>query len=168
MRSFIAKPAVAPLLALMCALVGCKSAPPPPPPLKPPKISMSVTVGADVNPDLNGKAAPVVVRIYQLKDDAAFTAADFFALYDKEQMTLGPALIERREFELAPGEQRSFDYPVPNDARFIGAIAAFRDIRNAQWRAVAPAPKQEPQKEAKKIPLAVAVERLKITLSTMN
>ncbi len=166
MRTFIAKSAVALLVpALLCALAGCKSAPPP---LKPPKISMSVVVGADVNPDLTGKAAPVVVRIYQLKDDAAFTAADFFALYDKEQMTLGPALIERREFELAPGEQRSFDYPVPNDARFIGAIAAFRDIRNAQWRAVAPAPKQELQKEAKKIPLAVAVERLKITLSTMN
>jgi type VI secretion system protein VasD len=165
MRTSIAKPAVATLAALMCALAGCKSAPPP---LKPPKVSMSVTVGAAVNPDLTGKAAPVVVRIYQLKDDAAFTAADFFALYDKEQLTLGPALIERREFELAPGEQRSFDYPVPADARFIGAIAAFRDIRNAQWRAVAPAPKQEPQKEAKKIPLAVAVERLQITLSTMN
>ena len=165
MRTLMAKPAVATLLALMCALSGCKSAPPV---LKPPKISMSVSMGADVNPDLNGKAAPVVVRIYQLKDDAAFSAADFFALYDKEQMTLGPALIERQEFELAPGEQRTFDYPVPPDARFIGAIAAFRDIRNAQWRAVAPAPKQEPQKEAKKIPLAVAVERLTITLSTMN
>lgn len=157
MRTLIGKPIVAMLLALAGALAGCKTAPP-----KPLLVSMRVTIGAAANPDQNGKPAPVVVRLYQLKDDAAFSAADFFALYDNEMMTLGPALIERREFELAPGEQRSFDYAVAADARFIGAIAAFRDIRNAQWRASAPTPK----KKLRKIPLAVAVDRLQITLST--
>jgi type VI secretion system protein VasD len=162
MQPLLRKSAVATLLALMCALVGCKSAPPP---LKPLQISMQVSASTDVNPDLNGKAAPIVVRIYQLKDDAAFTAAAFFALFDQEQITLGPALIERREYELSPGEQRTFDYPVSNDAHFIGAVAAFRDIRNAQWRVLTPAPKQELQKVAKKVQLVVAVSQLQITLS---
>lgn len=165
MRTLISKPGVAVLLALAGVLAGCKI-PPLKAPLKPPVVSMRVTVGAAANPDQSGKAAPVVVRLYQLKDDAAFSAADFFALYDDEMKTLGPALIERREFELAPGEQRSFDYPVTPDAHFIGAIAAFRDIRNAQWRALAPAPKLDPQKKPTKIQLAIAVDRLQITLST--
>jgi len=29
---------------------------------------------------------------------------------------------------------------VPKTARFVGVVAAYRDIRNAQWRVVVPAP----------------------------
>lgn len=123
-------------MAVGAGLVACKSKPPKPPPPPPPVVlTVSLTASADVNPDSQGRPAPVVLRLYQLKDDAAFKDADVYTLLDKEQAALGGALAARQEFELAPSEHRTLTLKPPPDVRFIGVIAAYRDIRNAQWRA---------------------------------
>jgi len=82
------------------------------------------------------RPSPVVVRIYQLKDDAAFKHADFFALYDKQEATLSTALISREEYELSPEERRTTNFTLSPETHFLGVAAAYRDIRNAQWRAL--------------------------------
>ncbi|MGA2708484.1 MAG: type VI secretion system lipoprotein TssJ [Steroidobacteraceae bacterium] len=132
MRTFRAFP-IAFLLAACAALAACASPPPKPQPIT---AKLSIVVSADVNPDAQNRPSPIVIRIYQLKDDAAFKDADFFGLYDKEEATLAAALVSRVEFELAPGERRNVDFSMSLDARFIGVIAAYRDIRGAAWRAL--------------------------------
>jgi len=121
-------------LALVASACG-KGGPP-----KPSKTRVALSASADANPDASGKASPVVVRIYQLKGDTAFTGAEFFALYDDEMKVLGPELIGREEFVLTPAEKRTVEMQVSGAARFVGVIAAFRDIRNSQWRVIIPAP----------------------------
>jgi type VI secretion system protein VasD len=123
------------------------------------KASMSLAASKEVNPDASGRPSPVVVRVYQLRNDAAFNGAEFFALYDDEQKALGPEFITRDEFVLAPAESRTLDVTLAPEARFVGAIAAFRDIRNAQWRSIVPAPKKG---------LSVAVERSRVVVSVAN
>ena len=121
------------------------------------KAPMTIAASADTNPDASGRPSPVVVRVYQLKSDAAFNAAEFFALFDDDQKVLGPELISRDEFVVAPAESRTMDVAVSTDTRYVGAIAAFRDIRNAQWRGlVVPAQRKG---------LTVTVERARIVLS---
>jgi type VI secretion system protein VasD len=137
----------------VASLAGCGSSPP-----KPQAMKLSVAMSADVNPDTQNRPSPIVVRVYQLKDDAAFKDADFFALYDKEQATLAAALVSREEFELAPGEHHDADYKVSPDTHFIAVTAAYRDIRNAAWRAEMGAP-------VKKHKIAVAVERARVTVA---
>jgi type VI secretion system protein VasD len=154
------------LAALVAIATGCggKAPPPLPPPsitiAAPPdarvKAAMTLAASADANPDATGRPSPVVVRVYQLRTDAAFVGADFFALFDDDQKALGQELISRDEFVLAPSEQRMLDVTVSGEARFVGAVAAFRDIRNAQWRGLVPAPKNG---------LTVAVERARIVLT---
>jgi type VI secretion system protein VasD len=100
-------------------------------------------VSSDVNPDASGRASPIVVRLFQLRNDGEFAAADFFALYDKEKETLGASLVAREEYVLAPGETRTLDLAVNPDARFIGALAAYRDIRAAHWRALTRTPEKK-------------------------
>jgi type VI secretion system protein VasD len=117
---------------------------------------MTIFVSADTNPDATGRPSPVVVRVYQLKADAVFSGADFFALFDDDQKVLGADLISRDEFTLAPAEQRRIDVTVSGETRWLGAIAAFRDIRNAQWRVLMPASRRS---------LILAVERARIVLS---
>ena len=149
------------------AEVSCGKAPPPPQPVPPVftiaapvdarvKAPMTLAASADTNPDATGRPSPVVVRVYQLRTDAAFTGSDFFALFDDDQKVLGPELISRDEFVLAPAEQRSMDVTLSGEARFVGAIAAFRDIRNAQWRVLVPASGHG---------LTLAVERARIVLT---
>lgn len=151
------------LFAIGLAVSGCASGPP-----KPTKARLSVAAHADVNPDANGRPSPVVVRVYQLKDDAAFKNADFFALFDKEQATLATSLIDRQEYELTPGEQRSVDFPVSGEAKFLGVAAAFRDIRNAEWRALTAAPKKGYKNMVKTDAVTVSVEKSGVTLAVSN
>lgn len=149
-------------LSLMSAawLGACSSAPPKPQPIK-----MNIVVSSDVNPDAANRPSPIVIRVYQLKDDAAFKEADFFALNDKEQATLAAALVSREEFELAPGEHRAVDYKLSPDAHFVGVAAAFRDIRNAQWRSEIGAPDKGLVNVVKKNKIGVAVDRAKVSIA---
>jgi type VI secretion system protein VasD len=124
----------------MCALAlaACAAKPP-----KPTEARAELIVSGDVNPDNAGRASPVVVRLFQLRNDGEFATADFFALYDKEKETLGASFISREEYVLAPGETRTLDLALSPDARFIGAIAAYRDIRSAHWRALTRPPEKK-------------------------
>src|ERR1700749_1468022 len=101
------------LLPVACLLVltvaGCRSKPPPPPP----PTKAAIVVAADVNPDSAGRPSPVVVRLYQLKEEGAFNSANFFDITDKEQATLGPSLDSREEYELLPGQTREIVLKIP-------------------------------------------------------
>ncbi len=136
-------------------VVGCASVP------KPSIATITVAASADSNPDAAGRPSPVVVRLYQLKENVAFNGADFFALYDDEQKVLGGDLVSRSEYLLKPSEKRSLEIEVSPDARFVGAVAAFRDIRNARWRVVVPVTLDHER-------VTVGVERDQILLSVAD
>jgi type VI secretion system protein VasD len=165
MRTWRTMP-IAFLLAACAVLAACAAAPPPPP--KPVNVKLSIAVSADVNPDAQNRPSPVVVRIYQLKDDAAFKGADYFALYDTEQATLAAALVSRVEFELAPGERHVADFLLSPDTRFIGIAAAYRDIRNAAWRAQAGSADKGVADLVKNNTIAIAVERARVGFATVK
>ncbi len=126
------------LVAVCVALAACGSKPP-----KPSPTHAQLIVSEDVNPDSSGRASPIVVRLFQLRNDGEFAAADFFALYDREKETLGASLITREEYVLSPGETRKFDIPINAEARFIGVLAAYRDVRAARWRALSSSPEKK-------------------------
>jgi type VI secretion system protein VasD len=104
------------------------------------KIPMTVAARADANPDSTGQPSSVVVRVYQLKSDGVFSRSEFFPLFDDDQKALGADFVSRQEFVLSPAENRNLDITLDDDAQFVGAIAAFRDIRNTQWRVTARTP----------------------------
>jgi type VI secretion system VasD/TssJ family lipoprotein len=60
---------------------------------------------AGLNPGANGQPAPVRVRIYELKNTASFARADYFALAERAQATLGADLIDQDEVLVQPGQQ---------------------------------------------------------------
>jgi type VI secretion system protein VasD len=116
------------LAALLMA--GCASPP------KPTVVVATLQAGAAVNPDVRKRASPLVVRIYELKSAAAFESADFVSLYERDQATLGAEMAAREEFVLRPGETKPWEKTVAPDTKFIGVMAAFRDIERARWKSV--------------------------------
>ena len=90
----------------------------------------------DVNPDVNGRPSPIVVRVFQLRGAAEFTKADFFTLYGHEKEALGASLVGLEEFVLRPGEKRDTRLAMAADTRYVAVIAAFRDINTTQWRSL--------------------------------
>lgn len=99
---------------------------------------MLITASAEVNPDVNGRPSPIVVRVLQLRGDTEFLAANYFALYGNEKGTLGESFVQRDEYVLHPGEQHEGHLWVAPDTRFVGVIAAFRDVNVAHWRVLQP------------------------------
>jgi type VI secretion system protein VasD len=122
------------LLSLACITlaVGCGSGPP--------LLKGSLKADAMANPDLRGRPSPVVVRVYELKSVGTFNSADFFSLFEKEGETLSGDLVGREEYQLSPAETRPYQRQLQPDTKFIGVVAAFRDLEGSRWRQAAPVP----------------------------
>ena len=144
-------PCIAVSALALVLLAGCAGGPP-----KPTAVKASLVAAADLNPDAAGQPQPVVLRVYQLKEEGAFNNADYFALFDKEQQTLGPSLVAREEYDVQPGQTRTLEMKVAPEAHFIGATAGFRDIGNAKWRALIPVPKGK---------LTISIAKAEVTLA---
>ena len=128
------------LAAAMLALVlaGCGGGTVPLlPPAKTTLVSTAI-VGANVNPDSRKRPSPVIVRVYELKSTALFESTDFVTLFEKDQATLGGELLSREEFVLRPNDVKAVNKTLSSDAKFIGVVAAFRDLERARWRVAAP------------------------------
>jgi type VI secretion system protein VasD len=127
------------MVGMLFGLVGCGGddpPPPPPPPAPPPPkiVSLTVKAAANVNPNGAGLPSPVVVRIYQLTGVTGFAETDFFELQDDAAGALGDELVGSEVFVLAPGGVEVYARELGEDVRFVGVIAAFRDLSAGKWR----------------------------------
>ncbi|MFM0738163.1 type VI secretion system lipoprotein TssJ [Paraburkholderia xenovorans] len=102
---------------------------------EPMRLDLSVKASSSVNPDNQERAAPIVVRIYELKNADAFIAADFFSLQEKDKTLLADDLVLREQFQLRPGENRVVQRNADPATTALGVIAAYRDLPNSVWRA---------------------------------
>jgi type VI secretion system protein VasD len=151
------------LVAGALLLSACAAKPP-----KPAPAHAEIIVSGDVNPDAAGRPSPVVVRVYQLRNDGEFNGADFFGVYEKEKETLGASLVAREEYVLAPGENRKLELPLNAETRFIGVIAAFRDIRTARWRAISRPPEKKLTDLLRKGGNTVRLDKDNVTLAVKD
>jgi type VI secretion system protein VasD len=125
-------------MVCMLALSACGTIPAPTD--TPVKLSLTVTASPGVNLDEQKRAAPIVVRLYELKYAENFEESDYFSLQDKDRAVLGDDLVSREQFQLRPGETRSISRDAHQGATVLGVIAAYRDLPNSVWRATWPFP----------------------------
>lgn len=126
-----------PPIFLAFFLLACADTPEQPAPPPPTLIDLQINSGKLLNPDADGKASPVVLRIYELREQTGFVGADFFALFDKEQTTLAADLVRKQELVIRPGETKTLKIEPDSDTRMLGFFAAFRKLDNAGWRSLA-------------------------------
>ncbi len=119
------------MLALSLATACGQKEKPPPPTV----VNITLQTSPDVNPDVEGRASPIDARIYYLVSLEPFGTTGFFELFEQDQALLGDNLLGREEVQLAVGEQRNFSRELNDRVRFIGVVAAYRDIERARWRA---------------------------------
>ncbi|MBN2975317.1 type VI secretion system lipoprotein TssJ [Pseudomonas lactucae] len=132
--------AVVSLLVALGLLAGCSS-------LSPfstlTKLDLTLTASETVNPDLHGRPSPVVVHLIELRHPVAFENADFFSLYGRAEQVLPKDWVGSEELELRPGEQLALKLSVEPHSRYIGVLAAYRDLPHVQWRLVLPLTRQQ-------------------------
>ncbi|ROM56915.1 type VI secretion system-associated lipoprotein [Pseudomonas canadensis] len=118
-------------LAALVLMAGCSS-------LSPysdiTKLNLKLTASDQLNPDLNGRPSPIVVRLFELKHPVSFENADFFSLYERAKESLAPDMVASEELELRPGETVEFKLRLEEGSRYVGVLAAYRDLSETQWR----------------------------------
>ncbi|WP_372339924.1 type VI secretion system lipoprotein TssJ [Pseudomonas sp. P7548] len=107
------------------------------------KLELVLTASEQLNPDLHGRPSPVVVQLLELTHPVAFEHADFFSLYGRGERALSKDWVSSEELELRPGERQVLKLKVEPQSRYVGVLAAYRDLPHVQWRFVVPlAPRQ--------------------------
>ena len=128
------------LLAALLSLTGCAA-------LSPysdmTKLDLTLNGSDELNPDLNGRPSPIVLRLIELKHPVAFETADFFSLYQRPKEALSPDMVVLEELELRPGEQREMKLSLQPGSRYVGVLAAYRDLPESNWRVVIPLQEKE-------------------------
>ena len=99
-------------------------------------VSISLTTNTKLNPDAEGRSSPVVLRMYQLTTDKLFREKDFFEIFDEDKASLADSMVSKKELELNPNESRRLQLNLKPQTRYIGLMAAFRDLDNAKWQEV--------------------------------
>ncbi len=138
-------------LSLLVLLAACASAP------KPTELTGVIQAAANVNPSVSKRPSPILLRIYELKSAAAFNNADFVSLYQRDQAELGTEMVAREEVILNPGASRPINKMAAPETKFIGVLAAYRDLDHAHWRslvALQPGQKQR---------IVISAEELSVT-----
>lgn len=144
------------IVATTLVLAGCAGAP------KPAQVAGTIEASAQLNPSASKRPSPVLVRVYELKSAASFNSADFMSLYERDQQALATDLLGRDEYLVAPGESKKFNKTLSPDTRFIGVLAAFRDLERSRWRsvvAIQPGKKQQLLIRAAELSVDASVKR---------
>ena len=103
---------------------------------KPTRLEVSIEASPNLNPNAEGRPSPIVMRFYELSSADVFETSDFFTLYDNEMATLGKFILFRDEMNIKPGQLKTFKREAKPETRYIGVIAAYRDLDNARWRGI--------------------------------
>ncbi len=125
-------------LCLALLAVGCSSmfGAAPPAQYEQTQLEIAIDAASGLNPDDKGRAAPILLKVYELRSESAFQEADFFSLQNADKATLSGDLLTVDQFILRPGETRSIRRKSHPESKAIGIFAGYRDLPNATWRAV--------------------------------
>lgn len=118
------------LLSLVATLGGCVVANS----IAEPETQLQIEPAININPDARDRPSPLVIRVYELSAENAFQNSDFFKLYDDAEHALGKDLISVDDIVVRPGKVHKHPMSLDSRTRYIGVLAAFRDIQNAEWR----------------------------------
>jgi len=99
-------------------------------------MELTITASEKLNPDIENRASPIVIRIYQLTHIDSFNNSDFFALYENDQSILAKDLKYREEMEIKPSLISSKSLEINPNSKYIAVLAAFRDLDKAQWKSI--------------------------------
>ena len=124
---------------LVCFCTGCSLfsfTSSPPAQKEQTRLDLSIEAAAGLNPDSQGRASPILLRVYELRSDIVFQDADYFSLQNADKTTLGGDLLVVDQFILRPGETRTIRRKSNPETSSIGVFAGYRDLPNATWRAV--------------------------------
>jgi type VI secretion system protein VasD len=125
---------------------GLRKPPPLPEAQQPPRnVALRLHAAKRLNVDARGQSLALLVRVYKLRQRAAFEQAPYSAFLSpqSEREALGADLVEVRELTLVPGQQLELNEKLPREAGWLGVVALYYSPPPQGWRLAFAAPEAE-------------------------
>ncbi len=118
----------------LALLAGCSK----PVPVVAPKcpvqqVTVSILSSKAINRSAEGGARPVVVRLYQLKEDAHLFNASFEQIWKDDKTTLADDVVKMQEVEVYPGTRTDVTFARPPTVNHVVAVALFSNPTGRAW-----------------------------------
>lgn len=147
-------------------------------PEKAEKLIVEIATAADINPNDKGVANPLRIALYTLKSTDEFQSSDFFTITEENTPSLKEQMDNVFDRIMLPSETKKIELTLDAGVAAIGIVAAYREIEQAEWKAVIyPLPKKRvdpwykkmwPGQDQQDPIMKVRVERLSISIKEMD
>jgi type VI secretion system protein VasD len=89
-------------------------------------LTLKITVAADANPDDSGRASPVFLTVFEMRDTGTFERTRYLDLYRDPGAALGASLITTSEIgPLFPGSTRTEQLRLNASTTAVGIMGGF-------------------------------------------
>jgi len=119
------------LFVFLLGLVSCTA-----PATKKNSLSLLLVASSDLNPDINGRASPLSLIVYRLKNSSSFKKSDYLSLAENSKSILGRDLIALNILTIRPGQTLELDYSIGEGEGAFGIVAGYRVIDSSGWQIV--------------------------------
>ncbi len=102
-------------------------------------IQIELLVDADINPDEQGIASPLFVRLYELSSNKMMGRADFIEIYERDKEVLGADMIAVHKLKrLKPGENRTEHLVLDKKTNYVALYAEFLEFKESKYKLIIP------------------------------
>jgi type VI secretion system protein VasD len=118
------------------SVVACTHAAPPaeaPKKCPPQSITVSILASPSANRTPDGAPRPVVVRIYQLKNDERLFNASFEQMWHEDKATLADDMVKVDELEVYPATRADIHFDRPEPVQHLAAVVLFQEPKGRSW-----------------------------------
>lgn len=117
-------------------LASCAPAPPPaaPKPCDVQVVTLNIYAADNINPNERGNPRPVLVKLYQLKNDVRMDNATYDEILLKDKETLGEDFAKVDELEVFPNDLVQVKFERVKEASVLAGVALFHGPKGTSWK----------------------------------
>ena len=108
-----------------------------------PTAHVTIQAANYLNPDVNGRASPIVITIYELSSSLTFKNAGYYCLAQNADAALKSTLIDKHTIEAQPAQIISLVEKLSPNTKYIGITAAYRNISQKRWKEIIKLPPKD-------------------------
>ena len=97
-------------------------------------VTLNIYAADNINPNENGNPRPVVVRLYQLKNDVRMENATYDEILLKDKETLEDDMMKVDSFSVFPNELVQVKFERIKEASVLAGVALFHSPKGTSWK----------------------------------
>ncbi|MBK8253420.1 MAG: type VI secretion system lipoprotein TssJ [Polyangiaceae bacterium] len=109
-------------------------------PVEPPKpcdvqiVTLNIYASDNINPNENGNPRPVVVQLYQLKNEVRMENATYDQIYKDAKGTLEDDVLKVDELSVFPNDLVEVKFERIKEASTLAGVALFHGPKGSSWK----------------------------------